>query len=38
MANLEHHKDYLKKLEPLIVDGGSRWVVLHEAEVVTHSD
>ena len=38
MANLEHHKDYLKKLEPLIVDGGSRWIVLREADVVARSD
>jgi hypothetical protein len=38
MANLPSHAEYLKKLEPLVVDGGSRWVVLREAEVVTGSD
>ena len=38
MAHQASHAEYLKKLEPLIVDGGSRWVVLREAEVVAHSD
>lgn len=38
MGHHASHAEYLKKLEPLIVDGGSRWVVLREAEVVAHSD
>lgn len=38
MGHLEHHKDYLKKLEPLVASGGSRWIVLREADVVTRGD
>jgi hypothetical protein len=38
MAQNPHHKDYLKKLEPLIVDGGSRWIVLREAEGSARGD
>ena len=35
MEHVEPHKDYLKKLEPLVVSGASRWVVLREYEVIT---
>ena len=34
MERVEQHKEYLKKLEPLLVSGGSRWVVLREYEIV----
>ncbi len=34
MERVEPHTEYLKKLEPLLVSGGSRWVVLREYEIV----
>ena len=34
MERVEQHKEHLKKLEPLLVSGGSRWVVLREYEIV----
>jgi hypothetical protein len=34
MERVEQHKEYLKKLEPLLVSAGSRWVVLREYEIV----
>lgn len=38
MAKNPYHAEYLKKLEPLIVDGGSRWIVLRDAEGDAHGD
>lgn len=38
MGHVEHHKEYLKKLEPLLVSGGSRWVVLREADVIPRDE
>ncbi len=34
MERVEPHAEYLKRLEPLLVSGGSRWVVLREYEIV----
>lgn len=34
MERVEQHKEYLGKLEPLLVSQGSRWVVLREFEIV----
>lgn len=35
MEHVEPHKEHLKKLEPLLVSGGSRWVILREEELVS---
>ncbi|MEP7127133.1 MAG: hypothetical protein ABJE95_39735 [Byssovorax sp.] len=38
MEHIPHHADYLRQLGPVIVERGSRWIVVREAAGLAGSD